>query len=88
MVEDAKHMDAQARMCACQMRLHFVPSYETLPQAPLREMTARHALPDPLGRPRLPLASDPAPPWLLGIGTATPGDIFLSYDYVAVCYYY
>ena len=31
-VEDAKHTNAQARACACQLRLHFFPRCETLPQ--------------------------------------------------------
>ena len=31
-VEDAKHMNAQACVCACQLRLHFFPGSETLPQ--------------------------------------------------------
>ena len=31
-VEDAEHMNAQARMCACQLRLHFFSGCESLPQ--------------------------------------------------------
>ena len=30
--EDAKHMNAQARVCACHLRLHFFSYCETLPQ--------------------------------------------------------
>lgn len=40
---------------------------------PLLELAARDPLPDPLGRPRLPLASDATSLSLLGAGTATPG---------------
>ena len=31
-VEDGKHMNAQARMCTCQVRLYFFPRSEMLPQ--------------------------------------------------------
>ena len=31
-VEDAVHMNSQARMCACQLRLHIFPGCESLSQ--------------------------------------------------------
>ena len=31
-IEDAKHMNAQARVCTCQLRLYLFPGCETLPQ--------------------------------------------------------
>ena len=31
-VEGAKHMNAQVCVCACQLRLHFFPFFETLPK--------------------------------------------------------
>ena len=31
-VEDAEHMNAQACICTCQLRLHFFPGCESLPK--------------------------------------------------------